>query len=175
MTTITNFHLDNPDATDAFGQQLAKALATPAVLDVLLKTGLHIALEGDLGAGKTTLSRALLRGLGVTGPVKSPTFSLLELYDVTVANHSVVAAHFDFYRFETPEEFEDAGFSEYFAPATLALTEWSEKALPYMPVPMVTLHLKHADLSRTISVEGEGTVAALLNDALVALLPDEAL
>ena len=86
-------------------------------------------LDGDLGAGKTTLTRALLRGLGHAGPVKSPTYTLVEVYVVS----SIYWYHFDFYRFNEPEEFEDAGLGEYFREDSVCLVEWPEKAAGYVP------------------------------------------
>ena len=86
-------------------------------------------LDGDLGAGKTTLVRALLCGLGHDGPVKSPTYTLVEVYVVS----SIYLYHFDFYRFNEPEEFEDAGLGEYFRENAVCLVEWPEKAAGYVP------------------------------------------
>ena len=88
--------------------------------------------------------RAMLRAAGFAGPVKSPTFSLVEPYPVW----GVTLAHFDFYRFEDPIEFEDAGFRDDFAPGTLAVTEWSEKALPYLPDADAVIELEHDGLGR---------------------------
>ena len=88
-----------------------------------------IELHGSLGAGKTTFTRHLLRALGVTGHVKSPTFAVVEPY--STANFEVW--HFDFYRFEDPQEFEDAGFRDIFASPGLKLAEWPERAAGLMP------------------------------------------
>lgn len=86
-------------------------------------------LDGDLGAGKTTLVRALLRALGHAGPVKSPTYTLVEVYVVS----SIYFYHFDFYRFNEAEEFADAGLGEYFREDAVCLVEWPEKAAGYVP------------------------------------------
>jgi tRNA threonylcarbamoyladenosine biosynthesis protein TsaE len=86
-------------------------------------------LEGDLGAGKTTLVRALLRALGHKGPVKSPTYALVEVYVVS----SLYWYHFDFYRFNHPEEFVDAGLGEYFRNDSVCLVEWPDKAAGFVP------------------------------------------
>lgn len=98
-------------------------------LAVCLHPGLVVYLEGDLGAGKTTLVRALLRALGHKGPVKSPTYALVEVYVVS----SLYWYHFDFYRFNHPEEFVDAGLGEYFRNDSVCLVEWPDKAAGFVP------------------------------------------
>lgn len=115
----------------------------------IVRDGLNLRLTGDLGAGKTTFTRALLRALGVAGRVRSPTFELVEEYDVP---EDCVFYHFDFYRFEDPREFEDAGFREMFGPARVTVCEWSEKAGDYLPA---------ADLEMTIRVEDGGRRARI--------------
>jgi tRNA threonylcarbamoyladenosine biosynthesis protein TsaE len=89
-------------------------------------------LEGDLGAGKTTLVRGLLRAAGETGPVKSPTYTLVEVHVVSGLNFY----HFDFYRFNQAEEYLDAGLDEYFSGSGICLVEWPDKAAPYLPPPI---------------------------------------
>ena len=86
-------------------------------------------LDGDLGAGKTTLVRAMLRALAYDGPVKSPTYTLVEVYVVS----SIYWYHFDFYRFSEPEEFEDAGLGEYFRSDAVCLVEWPNNAAAFVP------------------------------------------
>jgi tRNA threonylcarbamoyladenosine biosynthesis protein TsaE len=88
-----------------------------------------IELHGGLGAGKTTFARHLLRALGVRGHIKSPSYALMEPYTAPGLN----AWHFDFYRFDDPNEWEDAGFRELFAEAGLKLVEWPEKAADLLP------------------------------------------
>ena len=96
-----------------------------------------ITLHGTLGAGKTTFTRHLLRALGVTGPIKSPTYAMLEEYPLAVtaaqAHLPAQAWHFDFYRFSDPHEWEDAGFRDIFATPGLKLAEWPEKAGDLLP------------------------------------------
>ena len=107
-------------ATQAFAQRLA---AQPALGYAMLE------LRGDLGAGKTTFVRHLLKALGVTGRIKSPTYAVVEPYTLASLN----IWHFDFYRFNDPNEWEEAGFREIFASPGLKLVEWPEKAGPHLP------------------------------------------
>ena len=121
---------------------LADAAATERLGGLLagcIRPGLVIYLEGDLGAGKTTLVRALLRALGHLGPVKSPTYALVEVYVIS----SLYLYHFDFYRFGSPEEFVDAGLGEYFREDSVCLVEWPEKAAGYVPPADLRLAIRH--------------------------------
>lgn len=117
-------------ATAAFATQLAAAL-TRANLNAC------IALQGDLGAGKTTFVRHLLRALGVEGRIKSPTYAVVEPYTVSAGD----VWHFDFYRFSDPREWEDAGFRDIFASAGLKLCEWPQNAAGVMPTPDLELNI----------------------------------
>lgn len=90
-----------------------------------------VELHGTLGAGKTTFTRHLLRAWGVEGRIKSPSYAVVEQYDSPVAK----AYHFDFYRFNDPQEWEDAGFRDLFASAGLKLVEWPDKAAGLLPRP----------------------------------------
>jgi len=121
-------------ATEAFAQALARQ---PGLAHTF------IALHGDLGAGKTTLVRHLLRALGVQGRVKSPTYAVVEPYELPGLN----IWHFDFYRFGDAREWEDAGFRDIFASPGLKLAEWPEKAAQVLPV---------IDLDITFSALPEG-------------------
>jgi tRNA threonylcarbamoyladenosine biosynthesis protein TsaE len=106
----------------------AATLALGAALAGALRPGLIVYLQGDLGSGKTTLVRGLLRALGHAGSVKSPTYALVELYCISRLD----LYHFDFYRFERAEEYLDAGLDEYFAGAGVCLVEWPERAGAYL-------------------------------------------
>ncbi len=138
------FRLDLPDeaATLALGARLARVLAP----------GLAIWLRGDLGAGKTTLTRGLLRELGFAGRVKSPTYTLVELYSFPRFN----LYHFDLYRFADPDEWEDAGFREYFNPGSVCLVEWPDKGGGLLPAPDVVLVLDFCGGTdgRSVRIEG---------------------
>lgn len=98
-----------------------------------------VTLQGSLGTGKTTLVRGLLRELGVEGPVKSPTYQLVEHYPVS----SLYFYHFDFYRFMRPDEWDSAGMSEYFRDDAVCIVEWPERAGNRLGVPDLALSLSH--------------------------------
>jgi tRNA threonylcarbamoyladenosine biosynthesis protein TsaE len=100
-----------------------------------------IALSGPLGAGKTTFVRHLLRALGVVGRIKSPTYAVMEPYDVK----GRAVSHFDFYRFSDPREWADAGFRDLFAAPGLKLAEWPDNAAPLLPVPDWRLQIEPDD------------------------------
>jgi tRNA threonylcarbamoyladenosine biosynthesis protein TsaE len=134
-------NIDLPDeaSTMALGGALAKQL----------QAGDVIFLRGDLGAGKTTLTRGCLRALGHAGRVKSPTYALVELYVISKLNFY----HFDFYRFRDPEEWHEAGFRDLFNGANICLVEWPEKAEGLLPA---------ADLSVLLTVTPADTRRAML-------------
>ncbi|MDP2792903.1 MAG: tRNA (adenosine(37)-N6)-threonylcarbamoyltransferase complex ATPase subunit type 1 TsaE [Sulfurisoma sp.] len=135
--------LSDEAATLALGAALAQAVAP----------GLVIWLEGDLGAGKTTLVRGLLRALGDTGPVKSPTYTLVEVHPVS----GLDLYHFDFYRFSRPEEYLDAGLDEYFDEQGVCVVEWPDRAAPYLPAADVAFVLEHVGAGRRVAVAAHGT------------------
>jgi tRNA threonylcarbamoyladenosine biosynthesis protein TsaE len=139
--------LPDAAATSLFGQALGHAVQRH--LDAIRTDGLQLNLTGDLGAGKTALVRAMLRALGVSGPVKSPTFALLEPYSVS----SLDFYHFDFYRFADPNDFGSSGFRDHFGPGRICAIEWPERAGPRLPT---------ADLSIALSVDGDGRTASII-------------
>ncbi len=131
-------HLADDAATRAFGARLARVILP----------GLLLYLHGDLGSGKTTLVRGLLRGLGYVGRVKSPTYTLVELYLVSRLN----LYHFDFYRFKDPKEWREAGFGEYFNGASVCLVEWPEKAAGLLPPADLAIELEFSGDGRHLSI-----------------------
>jgi tRNA threonylcarbamoyladenosine biosynthesis protein TsaE len=128
-------------------------LALGAALAAGLEPGLTIYLRGELGAGKTTLVRGVLRALGHAGAVKSPTYALVELYEVSRLH----LHHFDFYRFHDPREWIDAGFRESFNGRTVSLIEWPERAGGLLPP---------ADLEIVLESHGTGRSAVLTSSTL---------
>jgi tRNA threonylcarbamoyladenosine biosynthesis protein TsaE len=131
-------------------------------------------LDGDLGAGKTTLVRSLLRCLGHSGPVKSPTYTLVEVYVVS----SIYWYHFDFYRFNEPEEFDDAGLGEYFREDSVCLVEWPEKAVGYVPGPDLACVFRFPDdcseSGRLLDLSATSEVGNRCLSAIKARWPDAA-
>ena len=134
-----------PSQTDAFQwsdesdcQVMAERLA--AGLRPMLTQGqtVYIELHGTLGAGKTTFTRHLLRALGVEGRIKSPSYAVVEPHEAP----GIQIHHFDFYRFNDPQEWEDAGFRDLFAAPGLKLAEWPEHAAGLLPEPDLVLHIE---------------------------------
>ena len=151
--------LPDESATLALGASAARALAP----------GLVIYLQGELGAGKTTLARGLLRELGHQGAVKSPTYSLVEVYEVSRLH----LYHFDFYRFHDPREWIEAGFRDTFNGRNVCLIEWPEKAMGKLPPAdlVVMLHLQDAGRLATIeshSPAGDIALGKLASRSLAA-------
>ncbi|QRM20990.1 tRNA (adenosine(37)-N6)-threonylcarbamoyltransferase complex ATPase subunit type 1 TsaE [Dechloromonas sp. TW-R-39-2] len=153
------FQLPDEPATQRLGECLAP----------LLSGGRVVFLEGDLGAGKTTLARSLIRALGHAGPVKSPTYSLVEVYVIS----SLYLYHFDFYRFESPEEFLDAGFSEYFNENAVCLVEWPERAEGCVPSPDLRLRLHYAGFGRVLEAVADTPEGAQCIKALTSAWGDD--
>jgi tRNA threonylcarbamoyladenosine biosynthesis protein TsaE len=114
MLAPLHVHLSDEQATRRFGERLA----------AVMQTGMSVHLSGDLGSGKTTLARGVLRGLGFAGKVKSPTYTLVEPY----IDSRLTLYHFDFFRFREPSEWRDTGFRECFSEHSICLVEWPEKA-----------------------------------------------
>jgi len=115
----------------------AATLRLGAALAVGVEPGRTLFLSGDLGAGKTTLVRGLLRALGVAGRVKSPTYPLVELYRLSRLHFY----HFDFYRFKNEAEWQDSGFREYFNAQSACVVEWPERAGALLPAPTLAIQL----------------------------------
>jgi tRNA threonylcarbamoyladenosine biosynthesis protein TsaE len=129
-------YLEDAEATNRLGSRLAGCIAP----------GMRLYFRGELGSGKSTLIRGLLRGLGVRDRVKSPTYTLVELYNVSRLN----LYHFDFYRFLDEHEFADAGLAEYFEGDGVCLVEWPERAGGLLPQPDLELTLGYSGAGREV-------------------------
>jgi len=142
-------HKQTPARLTRFLPTETETLALGAALAPGLQPGMVIYLCGDLGSGKTTLARRILRALGVTESIKSPTFTLVEPYTIS----SLYLYHFDFYRFTRSDEWVDAGLREYFNSESVCLIEWPEKAGGELPAP---------DLRIEIDIDGSGRSVTIM-------------
>ena len=137
-------HLHDESGTVALGAALARALAP----------GLAIHLHGDLGTGKTALTRAMLHAAGHVGHVKSPTYTLVEPYTVNLNGQTVGVRHFDLYRLASGDEFLDAGFRDEFNGENVCIVEWPEKAARVLQTPDIAVHLSVAGEGREVELDG---------------------
>ena len=135
--------MDDSSVWQVFLPDEAATRAAGARLSAALPSGAVVYLQGELGAGKTTLTRGLLMALGHTGRVKSPTYTLVESYPLATCT----VHHFDLYRFADPAEWHEAGLSELFDAHSLCLIEWPDKAGTWLPA---------ADVLLALTLEGEG-------------------
>jgi len=132
-------HIPDEPGMQQLGQQIASALsATPAI-------GAIIYLHGELGAGKTTLTRAILQGLGVGGRIKSPTYTLVEPYELPGNPPGRMAYHFDLYRLADPEELEFMGIRDYFSPEAVLLVEWPKRGAGVLPEADVHIRIEYPE------------------------------
>jgi tRNA threonylcarbamoyladenosine biosynthesis protein TsaE len=173
LKTLT-IDLADEAATDKLGQALAEVAAEltsgPQGLRPGPEAGGRIHLQGDLGAGKTSLVRAFLRHCGISGRIKSPSYALLESYKVS----NLYFYHLDFYRFSDPAEWLDAGFRDLFKNRALVLIEWPERAGDLLSPPDLLVQLVYAGSGRTATLSAYTDKGLLWIDALLTIAKNAA-
>ena len=141
---VKTLHWAEEQACQAFAVSLS---AHPALQNATLY------LHGNLGSGKTTFTRYLLQALGVTGRIKSPTYAIVESYELMREGQPLLVWHFDFYRFKDPQEWEDAGFRDIFASPGLKICEWPDKAEGFLPPADLDMEIQvNDDDSRSVQL-----------------------
>ena len=157
MTRSFEAHLNDEIATVAMGNKVA----------AIIEQGAVIYLHGDLGAGKTTFTRGVVQGFGHTGKVKSPTYTLVEPYELTRAN----VYHFDLYRLGDPEELEYMGIRDYFSEQAICIVEWPEKGGEFIPVPDLDITLSYVGDERKIVLNSASERGIAIVEKLTNLNP----
>lgn len=137
----SSFIVEDEESMVEFGGKLAETLLVGAI----------ITLNGDLGAGKTTLSRGVLHRLGHSGAVKSPTYTIVEPYQLDIGS----VYHFDLYRVNDPQELDYIGFTDYLAEASLSLIEWPERGHGYLDDTDMGIEIEHLASGRRVSVSAQ--------------------
>lgn len=148
--------VEPPDeqAMVALGGSIASLICAPLVMT----------LQGDLGAGKTTLSRGILQGLGHGGAVKSPTYTLVEPYQLSLG----AVYHFDLYRLADAEELEYMGFADYLADGKLCLIEWPERGQGFLPIADIAIEISQPEHGRCVTLRAHSAVGMQLISQLEA-------
>lgn len=146
MADLLSFYCEDETKLLEFGQSFALGLKNYLLQDS--NHALVIYLNGELGAGKTTLTRSIVRGFGHQGNVKSPTYTLVEEYHLAPFN----VYHFDLYRLADPEELEFMGIRDYFKPQTLCLLEWVSKGKGMIPEADFVIQIDYMNEGRQITV-----------------------
>ena len=166
--TPFEIRLSDQQATESLGGALARSF--PGAVAGALERSAAVHLHGELGAGKTTCVRGLLRALGVAGPVRSPTYTLIEAYVLG----PLTCIHIDLFRLRVPVEIDDLGLRDYMAPGCLFLIEWPEKGAAALPAADLDLYLSHAGNERSArlcaaTALGQGWLANLVADTSLNL------
>ncbi len=165
--TLTR-HLPDEAATQALAASLAPLVCGQNTTDSSHHAGGRIHLRGDLGAGKTSFVRALLRAAGVTGRIKSPSYALVESYNVS----NLYFYHLDFYRFSESREWVDAGFRDILQDSHIVLIEWPERAGDLLLAPDLDIHLEYAGSGRHITLAAHSDKGPLWLTRLATIMPD---
>jgi len=151
-TSNLTYNLADTEATIALGHCLAN------IIKDSLKQGIIAYLQGDLGAGKTTFTRGFVQGMGHIGNVKSPTYTLVEPYEIAPWN----IYHFDLYRLADPEELEYMGIRDYFGDMNCCFIEWAEKGHGLLPAPDLIIDIEYVGTERKITFEPKTPISELL-------------
>jgi len=152
MSRSFKSHLSDDIATVTMGNRIA----------AIIEQGAVIYLHGDLGAGKTTFTRGIVQGFGHTGKVKSPTYTLVEPYELERAN----VYHFDLYRLGDPEELEYMGIRDYFSAQAICVVEWPEKGGEFIPVPDLNITLSYVGDERNIVINSASERGSVIIEKL---------
>lgn len=164
--TEFELHLADAESQQRFGAELGRVLAR-----IPHAAAVSVHLQGDLGTGKTTLVRGLLRGRGYTGPVRSPTFTLIEPYDTAEGP----VYHLDLYRLGDGEELEYLGLRDLLAEPALLLIEWPERGAGWLPEPELHIQLCHAVNGRDLRLRADSRLSAEIAAAVSELSSEEKL
>ena len=138
---VVTFHTESAGETERLGERIGSAL----------EPGIVVALTGDLGAGKTTLTKGIARGLGVSDLIHSPTFTLIHEHKGRLPLY-----HFDLYRLDSPEQLDDLGYEDYFYSDGVSIVEWSEKAQELLPPDHLEIRITGDDDQRTFGMRATG-------------------
>ncbi len=154
VLATASFELVSEAAMVEFGTRIAASLAALTATD----NPIIMTMQGDLGAGKTTLSRGILQGLGYIGNVKSPTYTLVEPYQLDLG----AVYHFDLYRMVDGEELEYMGFTDYLLDAFLCLIEWPERGEGFLPATDVGVSIGDPGAGRCVTLQAQSQIGQQL-------------